>query len=114
MFPKQYRMTSTYEFNKTRKLGRKVASDSFDIFYIPQNNKDAQSRIGIVATLRFSPKAPVRNRVKRIFRELMRANLDRIVSGYLVVIHPKRIALDKKYEELSVEFNKVLSEVSLT
>ena len=114
MLKKENRLSTTYEFNKVRRLGRKVRGPYFDIFYLKINNYAGPSRVGVVVTNKFSPVAPKRNRVKRIFREMVRLELENIPNGYWVVIHPKQIVLEKDYEELRAEFNKVLSKISFS
>ncbi len=108
MLPKPNRLSSTYEFNKTRRLGKKVSSPLFDIFYLDIYNYDGPSRMGVVVTNRYSKIAPVRNRVKRVFREVLRHAVKKIKPGYWIVVHPKKSAETKGYEEVSIEINKVL------
>lgn len=67
--------------------------------------------MGVVVPNSYSKVAPVRNRVKRVFREVLRLNLGKIKVGYWIVLHPKKLAQEKKYEKVSVEFNKALSKV---
>lgn len=111
MLPKPNRLSSTYEFNKTRRLGKKVSTPLFDIFYLDIYDYKGPSRIGVVVTNKYSKIAPVRNRVKRVFREALRHNVAKMKPGYWIVVHPKKSAEKKGYEEISAEFNKVLPKV---
>ncbi len=111
MLPKQHRLSTSYEFNKTRKIGKSLRTPFFDIYYLELRNPQYPTRIGIVVTNRFSKSAPVRNRVKRVFREVFRLNLDKIKSGYWIVAHPKKLSEDKDYEAINAEFNKTLQKV---
>jgi len=108
MLPKPNRLSSTYEFNKTRRLGKKLSAPLFDIFYLDIHNYDGASRIGVVVTNKYSKIGPVRNRVKRVFREVLRHAVEKIKPGYWIVVHPKKSAEKKGYEEVSAEINKVL------
>ena len=111
MLPKKHRLSTTHEFNKTRRLGKRVSTSLFDVFYLDVRNYDGPSRLGVVVTNRYSKIAPVRNRVKRVFREVLRLNIDRVRDGYWVVVHPKKSAVEKGYEEVNTEFIKILSKV---
>ena len=65
----------------------------------------------IVVSNKFSKKAVERNRIKRIFREIVGNNLEKIGKDNIwVVIHPKISCQNKGYEEISAEFNKILQE----
>ncbi|MBT6401152.1 ribonuclease P protein component [candidate division WWE3 bacterium] len=114
MLPKEHRLSTTYEFNKTRRLGSKKRTSLFDIFYLDVKGYEGPSRVGIVVTTKYSKVAPVRNRVKRVFREAVRDNLEKISPGYWIVLHPSKLAEKKKYEEVNTEFIKALSEVPFT
>lgn len=114
MLKEENRLKTTYEFNKTRRLGRRYRGPLFDVFYLDVRNYDGPSRIGIVATIKFDKSAVKRNRVKRVFREVVRLNLSKIKGGFWIVIHPKKITIDKGYEEINTEFNKVLPKIFIT
>ncbi len=113
MLKKKNRLISNYEFNSVYRKGKKFRSLSFDLFYLNKNNAEP-SRFGFVVSNKFSKVAPKRNRVKRVFREIVKNNLDKFEDGLWVVIKPKPISLEKNYEEISTEFNKVLSKISIT
>jgi ribonuclease P protein component len=114
MLPKANRLSTTYEFNKTRRLGKRVSSPLFDLFYLDFHNYDGPTRVGVVVTNKYSKVAPVRNRVKRVFREVVRLNLKKFKDGYWVVIHPRKSAEEKGYEEVNAQFTKILSKVPFT
>ena len=113
MLPKKHRLSTTYEFNKVRRMGKRIRSPLFDLFYLNEEGYDGPSRVGIVVTNKYSKIAPVRSKVKRVFREVIRLNLDKVAEGLWIVVHPKKAAEEKKHEEISTEFNKVLSKISL-
>jgi ribonuclease P protein component len=108
------RLSTTYEFNKTRRLGKRVSSPLFDVFYLKVNSYEGPARIGVVVPNSFDRVAPKRNRVKRMFREVLRLGVKGIPNGYWVVVHPKRASTSKTHEELSSEVNKVLSKISFS
>ncbi|MFZ5424413.1 MAG: ribonuclease P protein component [Patescibacteria group bacterium] len=111
MLEKPHRLLTNYEFNKTRRKGVKFSNPLFDMYYLRLLEEDNATRFGIVVSNKFSKVAPTRNRVKRLFREAIRNNFDRIKSGYWVVIYPRKESIEKGYEEISSEYVKALQNV---
>lgn len=111
MLKKKNRLTSNHEFNRVYRSGTKVRTPLFDIFYLQLNDSTVPSKFGFVVSNKFSKVAPKRNKIKRVFREVVRENFEKIKSGYWIVIKPKDPSKHKEYEEINTEFNKVLSKV---
>jgi ribonuclease P protein component len=115
MFKKENRLSSDFEFNVTRKYGKYIHGKYFHAYFLKPKNYEGPTKVGIVISNKFSKKATERNRIKRIFREIVKENLNKIGRENLwVVIHPKISCQDKSYEEISAEFNKVLQETPLS
>jgi ribonuclease P protein component len=114
MLKKDNRLSTTYEFNKVRREGESFRSKNFMMFYLDVSGYDGPTRVGIVVSTKYSKVAPVRNRVKRVFREVVRLNLDKIKDGYWLVIQPFKSATEKGYEEINTEFNKALSQIPIS
>jgi ribonuclease P protein component len=115
MLKKENRLSSNFEYNVTRKYGKYYKGKYFHVYFLIPKNYEGPTKVGIVVSNKFSKKAVERNRVKRVFREVVRSNFDKINKGYLwVVIHPKLSCVDKSYEEISTDFNKVLQEASFS
>lgn len=113
MLKKGSRLLTNYEFNKVRRQGKRYKTDFLTIYYLDVSGYDGPSRFGIVIPNKFSKSAVVRNRVKRVFREVIRLNIDKILDGFWIVIYPAQVSEDKGYEVINEDFNKVLSKVSL-
>ncbi len=120
MLKRENRLKTRYEFSKTRRHGEQLSTDYFHLYYLPyfvekdQQDRGAErnpTRIGIVISGKFSKSAVERNRVKRIFREVVRQNFGRIRPGYWVVIHPRIKSKKASYEEINTEFIKILQKV---
>ena len=115
MLPKENRLKNTYEFNKVRYLANKnhtkINTPFVTVFYMKTLNKEEESKFGIVVSTKFSKLAVKRNKAKRIYRELIRNNFDKITPGYWVVFHPKSNCLKAKHEEISADFNKSIQEI---
>ncbi len=114
MLKKQNRLTSKFEFNVTKKYGKKFSAKFFNLYYLDAKNYEGEPKFGIVVPNTFSKSAPQRNRAKRLLREVVRLNLEGFKNGYWIVIFPKDSIKDTKYEEISTEFNKVLSEIFIS
>jgi ribonuclease P protein component len=70
-----------------------------------QPNERLLARLGIAATRKLGP-AVVRNRAKRLVRELFRHNKPAV--GLDLVVVPRREMLDASYASLEVEFRALL------
>jgi len=112
MLQKSNRLTSNFEFNVARKYGTRYSSNLCHIYVLKAKDYQGPARIGIVISTKFHKNAVVRNRVKRLYREVVREHLKKLSPGLWVVIHPKFICLEKNYEEISTDFNQLLQKVS--
>ncbi|MBI2414743.1 ribonuclease P protein component [candidate division WWE3 bacterium] len=115
MLKKPNRIRTSFEFGRVRKYGKLFRSLFFDIYVLDVYPRlgPVNSRFGIVISNKFSKSAVVRNRVRRVFREVLRLNLSALKSGFWVVIYPKFASLNKGYAEINTEFNQVLPKIHL-
>ena len=112
MLKKQNRITSRFEFGITRKHGDYYRNPFFHMYILKPRNYEGTTRFGIVVSKKVTKIAVTRNRMRRVFREVIQHNLDKFPENLWVVIHPTGKALDSKYEEINTQFNKTLSKVS--
>lgn len=106
MLPFQNRLTKKKDIEAVFKYGNFFSFG--DISLKVSENKLKETKIGIVVGLKFSKKAVERNRVKRQIREIIRAKLNRIRSGFDIILIPKKSEkgrLDKN------DFEKLIEEV---
>jgi len=113
MLRKKYRLSTNFEFNITRKYGKYFSGDFFHAYILKPKNYTGPTKMGIVTSTKLSKIAPKRNRIKRVYREVLKSNLESLGKGNWVVIHPKSNSLDKKYEELNADFTKNLQKISI-
>ena len=113
MLQKENRLLTNYQFRTTHRYGKKISSRLFYIYYLKRTDGDSvpPTKVGIVVSKKLSNIAVKRNKLKRIFREIVRKNFDKIQSGYWIVIHPKKESQKATYEEINTEFNKILQKV---
>lgn len=108
MLPKKHRLTTRYEYSKVKRDGSQVSSRFFHLYYLKRYDSTEDTKAGIVISNKFSKVAPARNKVKRQFREIIRTNFGKIKSGYWIVVYPKFNVKEAKYEEINLEFIKIL------
>ncbi len=70
------------------------------------------SRFGFVISKKIDKRAVVRNKIKRLLRQAVRERLEKIPEGFDIVLVVRPNIVGKSYEEISLEFDKVLSKVS--
>lgn len=114
MLKKENRLSTDFEFNVTRKHGKKVSGDLCSAFFLQPNNYQGPARIGIVVPKKISKIAVKRNRLKRVFSEIIRRKTGELPENVWVVVHPKPASLKENYEKISTDVNKVLSKISLS
>jgi len=114
MLKKENRLSTNFEFNVTRKHGKKVFGTLCSMFYVKPTNYQGPAKVGIVVSKKVHKSAVKRNRLKRLFVECISKKLDNIPKDHWVVFHPRTESLESKYEEICIDVNKVLSKISLT
>jgi ribonuclease P protein component len=113
MLSSLHRLTKKEDFNIVKERGNLIHSTSFAFVYLA---KDAElpSRFGFVVSTKISKKAVARNRAKRLLREAVRINMDKIVKGYDCVFLAKHLILDKQNTEIVAEVKTVLKKAKIT
>ena len=109
MFPKKCRLGGNEEFKaviaKRRRLGNNVLA-----LYVASNGRQ-YSRLG-VSIGRTAGNAAVRNRFKRLMREVFRLNRDRIPAGFdYVTIASSKAAKELTFENVRELFLKLTEKI---
>lgn len=113
MLKKQNRLKTNFEFNITRKYGEKHQGADFFMYILKPDNYGGETKVGVVVSNKLAKSAVQRNRVKRVFREVVRKNFEKLSGGYWIVLHPRSTSLKKGYEEINTDFNKTLQKITL-
>lgn len=92
MLPRENRLVSDYDFRLTKERGNLVKRPFFLAVFYPRNDNKA-SRFGFVVSAKISKKSVERNRIKRLFREAIRALLFRVRVGYNIVFIARKKCL---------------------
>ncbi len=109
MLSREKRLTKSRDFEAVYRKGRRISSASFNLSY--RRNRLVASRVGIVVGKKFSGKAILRNKAKRVYREAARSIYPQILPGYDLVIFLKKngsqkITLEGAIRELEDTFKK--------
>ena len=96
------------EFQNIYNLGNKYFGNYSLIFF--NKNKLEYSRFGFVASKKVG-KAFCRNKIKRLFREYIRLNIDKLNDNYDIIIIAKKKfgeSIEKlKYQDIAKDLNKM-------
>jgi ribonuclease P protein component len=104
-FPKKDRLLKRSEFIRVQRKGRKHGTKSLIILYQP--GKKGRLRLGIAASKKIG-NSVVRNRIKRLIREVFRKNRKLFPISADIVVIPKRVEHRICYHSL-VEELKLLA-----
>ena len=85
------------DFERVKREGKRITTRFFNV--VSCRSGLGNTRIGIVVGRRLG-NAVVRNRGKRIFRELVRHTYQCLVKGHDIVIFPKQPALELNHQRL--------------
>lgn len=104
-FPKSARLRRRGEFLRVQDGGRKIHTDSFLVFVLPQS-EPGPTRVGVTASRKLGG-AVRRNRVKRLVREAFRRHKLLFPAGLDVVFIAKKNAVEVDYEQVVREIEKL-------
>jgi ribonuclease P protein component len=100
-FPRSHRIVNTSDYRAIYARGRKVQSDSFVLF--GAENALEHPRLGITVSRKVGGSV-VRNRVKRLFREIFRKSWTDIPHPLDLVVNARRGCANTGYSDLRREF----------
>ncbi len=100
-FPHEVRIVRSSDYKAMYKAGRKIPSKRFVLF--GRINAIGHSRLGMTVSRKIGG-AVVRNRVKRLFREIFRRSLGKIPNQFDILVNAKSGCVGAKYAELRDEF----------
>ena len=98
------------DFNRLKRQGRRIQTPMFNLVWLERPK--ASPRVGIIVGRRLG-KAVIRNRAKRIFRELARTTRMEYVNGKEFLIFPKRKAVQSLHSNIRGVWRGALTEAGL-
>jgi ribonuclease P protein component len=109
-FPKSNRVTKNTEYRVIYQSGDKVVDSCLVVYFRP--NQLNRVRLGISVSKKLGG-AVVRNRLKRLFREVFRQNKHRYRPGYDLVWIARKPMLELNFDQLNKRLDKVLARAGL-
>lgn len=107
-FSQRERLRRKSEFQRVYQGGKKIVSSSF-ILYALHEPEQGYRRLGITASRKIG-NAVIRNRCKRLIRELFRQNKERFPEHADIVVVVTRAMVGKRYADLLEEACSVLQQ----
>ena len=98
-------LRATRDIEYVKRQGRRSSTVLFNL--LAAKMEESPTRVGIVVGKRFGD-AVRRNKVKRVFRELVRALGQEFLPGYGIVVFPKREAVQQPFAELKQQWEAAL------
>lgn len=108
-FPRSVRIVRSSDYQALYKKGFKIHSPHFVLYSL--GNALEHCRLGITASRKVGG-AVVRNRVKRLFREIFRRSFYLIPGRFDMVVNAKSGCGSVRYEDLQAEFMAAVKKMS--
>jgi ribonuclease P protein component len=107
-FTKVERLLKRPEYRKVYSNGKRYSFSLFTIFALATNRE--KSRLGVTVTKRIG-KAVVRNRSKRLLKEVFRRNKGRLPCSLDLVVNVKDKLIQATYQEAEGQFLNFVAQV---
>ncbi|SRR5690554_1529630 len=108
---KSHRLRKNEDFQLVYEEGRSVANRQLVLYYC-RNPHVAHFRLGVSVSKKLG-QAVVRNRIKRLVKEVVRNEAKHLPRGYDFIVVVRRQALSLNYEQLKNSFLHVLKKSKL-
>ncbi|CAG7643381.1 Ribonuclease P protein component [Paenibacillus solanacearum] len=108
---KKNRLTKREYFDKVYRHGKSAANHQFVLYYKAQHGQDA-FRLGVSVSKKLG-NAVVRNRIRRMLKEIVRLNASRLPGGYDLILIARKPAADMEYHEMEKSVLHVIKRASL-
>lgn len=106
-----HRLKKNEEFSAVFKKGKSIADAKIVIYYKRKYSADPY-RVGFSVGKKLG-KAVMRNRIKRLLREVVRLNAEHIPNGIDLVLIARHGIIDQHYTEIEKSFIKLMKKCSL-
>ena len=98
------------DFQRIKREGRRIQTPFFNLIF--SDGPQLEARVGIIVGRRLG-KAVLRNRVKRVFRELTRTLQLELVAGKEFLVFPKKPVLMNHYHVIGESWRTALFQAGL-
>ena len=111
MLPRENRLVSGKDFDLVHKTGQFFSSGA--VFLNVRGNGLKKARIGFSIGIKFSPKAVLRNKAKRMLREIAQGEVMHIKKGLDMVVMLKKEKSFPQYADLKKDLTNILQKGNL-
>ena len=111
MLAKENRLKRKKDFEKLFKEGKSFR-EKFLVLKINKNNLNS-NRFGFIVSKKVSKKAPVRNKIKRRLREIVRKEIDNYQKGFDVAIIALPGTVLKDFKEIDQALTSALKKIKI-
>lgn len=109
---KKYRLIKREDFSKVYRFGKSVANRQF-VLYVMKRHDTEEFRLGISVSKKVG-NAVVRNRIKRLIKEIVRGNRSKIPEHYDLIIIARKPSVDMEYDQMEKSIMHILRKSSLS
>lgn len=95
---KKYRLAKREDFNKVYRNGKSMANQQFVLYYLPQPNQE-EFRLGVSVSKKVG-NAVVRNRLRRMMKEIVRLHKDKMTPHYDYILIARKPASELDYQTM--------------
>jgi ribonuclease P protein component len=95
---KEHRLTKREYFDKVYRGGKSVANHQF-VLYSYARIRQPSFRLGISVSKKLG-NAVVRNRIRRVVKEIVRLNTHKIIGGYDMILIARKPVVGMNYKEM--------------
>ncbi len=111
MWKKEHRLTKREDFNKVYRYGKSTANQQFAVYYLARPDQET-FRLGVSVSKKIG-NAVVRNRLRRMMKEIVRLNADSIASNFDFVVIARKPVAGMEYADMERSLKHVLKKASL-
>ena len=98
------------DIERVKRQGQRLQTPLFNLMFCEVSHTG--TKVGVVVGRRLG-KAVVRNRAKRIFKELVRATQHELLKGRNIIVFPKSQALGEKHQAIRRSWKAALHHAGL-
>lgn len=108
---RELRLTRREDFNKVYRHGKSAANRQYVVYCLP-NPRIERFRMGVSVSKKLGS-AVVRNRLRRVMKEIVRLNADRIRSHYDFIVIARMPVAEMDYKEMEKSLMHALKRAQL-
>ena len=112
MLPKKYRLADRRIFRRALGRGARVDGDFF-VLSVLAGLGEEELKVGVIISTKISKKAVVRNRIRRILYDSVRAVLNKIPRKSVLVFLAKKSAAGAEKEEIIKDVGQILARMNI-